>query len=574
MIRFENVRWKNLLSTGNVFTEVNLNRSKTTLIIGHNGAGKSTLLEALCFALYGRPFRDINKPLLINTITNKQLLVEVEFKADGKPFKIIRGMKPNRFEIYVDGKLKNQDDKNVDYQRQLETEVLRMNYKSFKQIVILGSAGYTPFMDLRAPERRIISEDILDIHVFTAMYSLLKKEIEETNDSIRDVLDNLDKNRTALKLSEEHLTSKQDDHDIAMQGIQDSIDSYVKKISDLENDIGALTESQQQLSLSIADQNKVVSTLEQLRNIERNIEDRMMNYRNELRFYTDNHTCPTCSQDIDEEFKEKTVCEHSNQLETLEKGISEVEAKKIDLANRFEQIQKTVTDISEIAFSIRDKNTEIQVINDYIGQLNTQMNVQRTSHNQHKTQQAITNLSRAIFSDEQARGELMKIREVQEYAAVLLKDTGIKARVIKKYIPLINKLINKYLTAMGFYITFELNEQFQETIKSIHKEQYTYNSFSEGEKLRINLAILFAWRDVAKMRNSMSTNLLIMDEIFDSSLDDLGTEDFMKILETVTGDTNVFVISHKATMFDKFRSVIKFEKSKNFSHMVQDGATE
>jgi DNA repair exonuclease SbcCD ATPase subunit len=574
MLRFENVKWKNLLATGNSFTEVNLNRSKTTLIIGHNGAGKSTLLEAMCFVLYGRPFRDIVKPLLVNSITNKQLVVEINFKADGKPFKVIRGMKPTRFEIYRDGKLINQDDKSVDYQKYIETEVLRMNYKSFKQVVILGSAGYTPFMDLKADARRVISEDILDIHVFSSMYSLLKKEIDLTNDQLHDILAGIEKNRNAMQIHENHLNSKQDDYDSVVRELQLSIDDYVAKIEQLENDIAQLSSTQQELTLSIADQNKVVSTLEQVRSIERSIEDRMLQYRNEVRFYADNHSCPTCSQDINEEFKETTIHSHEDQLKTLEAGIVEIDAKREKLEIRFKEIQSIVTQITNLSGDMRDKNVEIQMINSYVGNLNAQMIKHTEQHDQHEAQSTIRMLSRAISNDEAIRKTLMEQREVQEYALVLLKDSGIKAKVIKKYIPVINKLINKYLAAMGFFITFELNEQFQETIKSIHRETFTYNSFSEGEKLRINLAILFAWRDIAKMRNSMSTNLLIMDEIFDSSLDDMGTEEFMKILENVTGDTNVFVISHKATMFDKFRSVIKFEKAKNFSKMVQDGAAE
>lgn len=573
MLRFQKVRWKNLLSTGNTFTEVILDRSKTTLIVGHNGAGKSTLLEALSYALYGKPFRDVTVPLLINTINNKQMVVEIEFKSEGREYKIIRGQKPRRFEIHRNGELVNQDDKNTDYQKWLETEVLRMNHKSFKQIVILGSAGYTPFMELKADHRRVICEDILDIHVFSHMHSLLKKAIEETNDQLRDVIDTIERNKTALGIHQEHLASKRDDYEEIVRHIEQQTNNATQQIATLEAEIMTLTDQREQLTESIADQTKVVATLEQLRQIERSIEERVMNYRREVRFFSDNHVCPTCSQGIDDEFKEKTICDHSQQITTLEAGIEEVDQKKLQLSARFEEIQRTGELLTQLASDIRDRNTRVSFINSQIEQYNHQLARHAEQHDHKKTEEAISIVTRVLENETQARKMLLEQREVQEYGLVLLKDNGIKARVIKKYIPVINKLINMYLAKMGFYVTFELNEQFQETIKTVHKQTFTYNSFSEGEKLRINLAILFAWRDIAKMRNSMSTNLLIMDEIFDSSLDDVGTEDFMKILETVTGDTNVFVISHKATMFDKFRSVIKFEKTKNFSHMIQDGAS-
>lgn len=574
MLRFEKVRWKNLLSTGNAFTEINLNRSKTTLIVGHNGAGKSTLLEALSFGLYGRTFRDIVKPLLVNSINNKHMVVEVEFKAEGKHFKILRGMKPNRFEIYKDGKLINQDDKTTDYQKWLETEVLRMNFKSFKQIVILGSAGYTPFMELKADHRRVICEDILDIHVFSSMFNILKKQIDETNDQLRDVMDTITRNKTALDIHTEHLAGKREDYEGLVQELEGKISEATDKIRTIEVDIKRLSDEQQSLSLSISDQNKVVETLEQLRQIERQIEDRLMIFRKDVNFFSNNHVCPTCSQGIDDEFKETTICKHQQQIVVLEGGINEVDAKKKTLSERFDQIQFVLTQLSNIAIEIRDKNTEITFISREIDGLNHQLARHAEQHDHRKTEDQINIINRVIENEQQTRKLLTEQREVQEYGMVLLKDSGIKARVIKKYIPLINKLINMYLAKMGFYITFELNERFEETIKTVHKQTFTYNSFSEGEKLRINLAILFAWRDIAKVRNSMSTNLLIMDEIFESSLDEVGTEDFMKILESVTGDTNVFVISHRAMMFDKFRSVIKFEKTKNFSHMVKEGASE
>lgn len=570
MIRFEKLRYKNILSVGNVFTEISLDRSKTTLIIGKNGHGKSTMIEALCFALYGRPFRDINKPLLVNSIIGKHLLVEVEFKTDGKAFKIVRGIKPNRFEIYKDGNLINQNDLSVDYQRYLENDVLRMNYKSFRQIVVLGSASYTPFMQLKSPERRIICEDILDIHVFSAMFSVLRKQIEETNDQIRDILDSIERNKLSLGIHEEHLSSKQEDYDQIVGQIQKSIDAYLERIDTLEEEIAGWTSQQNQYSQEIADQNKVATLLEQLRMIERNIEDRVMKYNEEIRFYGANHVCPTCSQDIDDEFKETTICKHTEQIKTLEKGIDEVEGKKLEISAKFDRMTEIANLITDIGNNIRDNNTEISLINGHIHELNDQLAEAQEKHDHKVSQSAISALSRAVKNDEEIRRQLMANREIQEYALVLLKDTGIKARVIKKYIPLINKLINKYLAVMGLFVTFELNEQFQETIRDVHKEQYTYNSFSEGEKMRINLAILFSWRDIAKMRNSMSTNLLIMDETFDSSLDEEGVEELVKILEEITGDTNVFVISHKSLMFDKFRSVIEFKKEKNFSRIVKD----
>jgi DNA repair exonuclease SbcCD ATPase subunit len=570
MILFKTIRWQNFLSTGNQFTEIKLNRSKSTLVVGENGAGKSTMLDALSFALYGKPFRNINKPQLVNSITQKNCLVECEFSIGSKEYKIRRGQRPEVFEIYCNGGLINQSPNIKEYQELLETTILKMNHKSFGQIVVLGSANFIPFMQLPAHTRREVIEDLLDIQIFSVMNSLLKEKVvankneilnsEHEIDLIENKIEMQEKNIKSLKLNNEELIGQK----------QELIDVTKVKISEANVVVANISAQINTLKQTIADKTKVETKKQKVLELEKKLEDRIRAIRKEVKFFEENDNCPTCKQGIHEEFKCEKLNSRNEQLTQVNGGLTELSKEFTILESRLAEISSVNSEIEKLNREITENNNKISSWNESISTLNDEIekirnNTKVIDANNVEIEKLQTELKSKVSSLEGLHQE----KKIQDVASVLLKDSGIKTKIIRQYVPIMNKLINKYLASMDFFVQFELNENFKETIKSRFRDEFSYDSFSEGEKMRIDLSLLFTWRSIAKMRNSASTNLLIMDEVFDSSLDATGTDEFLKILESLTADTNVFIISHKGDqLYDKFHSVIKFVKHQNFSRMV------
>ena len=570
MINFKSIKWKNLLSTGNTFTEILFDKHKTTLIVGENGAGKSTILDALSFGLYGKPFRKVNKNQLINTVNGKGTVVELEFFVGKKQYKIIRGIKPNGFEIYCDNELIDQNADAKEYQEMLETQILKLNQKSFAQIVILGSASFVPFMQLPAPHRREIVEDLLDIQIFSTMNSILKDKIAYNRIKATDADYKIESSADKIEMYKKHIESLKQNNDELIKQKQDRILELNTDIQNANIQIEQINGEVTTLSGSIADQDKVRTRLEKIKDISRQVDHKLKKIKDDAIFFSSHDDCPTCRQGIAHDHKAKIVEKGNTQIVEIESG-------KQKIAEELDSINSRLSAIADISSTISTKNREvsdfliqIRTWSNFVTSINREIedlgkNTKQIDANSEEIKLHKENLRVAIAEKE----ELSKDKQVQEIAAVLLKDTGIKTKIIKQYVPVINKLINKYLAAMDFFVSFELNENFEETIKSRFRDEFTYDSFSEGEKMRIDLALLFAWRAVAKLRNSASTNLLIMDEVFDSSLDSSGTDEFLKILNGLTSDTNTFIISHKGDqLFDKFDHVIKFEKHKNFSYIA------
>jgi DNA repair exonuclease SbcCD ATPase subunit len=562
MIVFRKIRWKNFLSTGNVFTEIDLCSNKTTLIVGENGAGKSTLLDALSFALFNKPFRKVNKPQLMNTINRKDLSVEVEFIVGKSEYKVVRGMKPNVFELYKNGSLLNQDAESRDYQKVLEDQILKVNHKSFCQVVVLGSASFVPFMQLPTGQRREVIEDLLDLQIFTTMNTLLRDKVA-TNTAKLTELDTQTKIlEERIDMMKKHRAQIEENNNRLFVEKQEKIGECKIRIDSIDVEIESINEYAKNLRQSIEDKTKIKEKREKLITLKAQIESKMKSFDKTINFFHDTETCPTCNQGIDHDFKEQTIFNKRAQLQELADGIIKLEEEKAKIEARMQEIMEITEKISEL--NIRwstlnhERSLQDKILHDLERVVETQVFEDKIPETEEELDKAINSYNAEV--DE---------RHVLTAAAAILKDGGIKARIIKQYVPIINKLINKYLSAMDFFVQFELNEQFEETIKSRFRDEFSYASFSEGEKMRINLAILFTWRAVAKMRNSINTNLLIMDEVFDSSLDSGGTEEFMKILTNLTQDTNTFIISHKGDqLFDKFERVIKFEKHKNFSRIA------
>ena len=569
-ITFSKLKWKNFLSTGNVFTEINLKKSNTTLIVGENGSGKSTMLDALSFALYGKPFRKINKPQLMNTINNKNMMVEVEFESSGKQYKIVRGIKPTVFEIYQDGTLVNQNAEMKEYQETLEKHILKLNHKSFSQIVILGSASFTPFMQLPAAHRREVIEDLLDIQIFSTMNTLLKGKIQQTKEELA-MMD------MQIALSEQ----KMDMHKLNIQNLKNNneelIESYNEKIS-IEQDTYSklsiehqtLTDEINRLNETIVDKDKNFSRLRKIQQLYDNLTDKKIKLANDISFYHDNDNCPTCKQNLQVEFKSHKIDEKNEQVNEIDQAFIKLDEERESALARETEINQTQEQINSLTKQVTDMFQKMNICKATIQSLETNIiHIKNQSKKIEEDASVLEELSNEINAKIQQKNEIAEKKTLQDIAASILKDNGIKTKIIKQYIPIMNKLTNKYLASMDFFVNFELNENFEEKIKSRYRDEFSYESFSEGEKLRIDLALLFTWRAIAKLRNSASTNLLIMDEIFDSSLDNSGTDEFLKILQSFTNDTNIFVISHKGdSLYDKFHSVIKFEKKKNFSKIA------
>jgi DNA repair exonuclease SbcCD ATPase subunit len=570
MITFKTISWKNFLSTGNAENKVILNRSTTTLIVGKNGDGKSTILDALCFSLFGKPFRNINKPQLINSINQKNCVVEIEFDIGKTEYRIVRGIKPNVFEIYQDNVLMNQDAAAKDYQKVLEQQILKLNYKTFTQVVILGSASFVPFMQLPSATRREVIEDILDIRVFSTMNTILKQKMQETKDEIAATESKLTLARERVDNQQKTIKILLDNRKEVVSSLQAKIDNNDVSIKATNETIEVLTQDINSLKQSIADRTEILSQIEKAKTIANKKTNKIADLTETVEFFNGNEVCPQCDQGIPHEHKTRIIEEIQRDYEENMKHIEDITAALGKLEERLEQIN-TVQNL------ISDKNIEVSTANQSITFLNTmnqQLMREITETQEDKSnvteekvklkemaQEAITLLDR--------KNTLSTDRYYQEVASNLLRDTGIKTKIIREYLPTMNKLINKYLQSMEFFVHFELDEVFNEIIKSRHRDAFTYASFSEGEKMRIDLAILFTWRQIAKMKNSVNTNLLILDEIFDSSLDVAGTDYFLTLMDAFGENTNVFVISHKGDqLFDKFRSVIKFQKQNDFSVIV------
>ena len=569
MIKFKKIKWKNFLSTGDQWTEINFQKSNTTLIIGSNGAGKSTVLDALTFVLFNKPFRKITKSQLVNTVNEKDCRIEIQFSVGTREYRVVRGIKPSIFEIWVGDNMLNQSAAANDQQKYLESNILKLNYKSFTQIVVLGSSSFIPFMQLSAPNRREVIEDLLDIRIFSAMNSVVKDKLRHLRDDIK-----------ILELRKENLTDKVSMQkkfieEIESRGKQD-IKEKVEKKDKFGSEIITLTTQNESLNDSVSGlnqkQEKVTGaskTLLKLNNLKGKMSNKVSTLTKEHKFFTDNVTCPTCTQNIEESFRLNRIAEVETKAKELQDGYKELQFKikseqerELSFNTLSKEITKLNNDISQnntkisgFQQQITDLESEIQTLTDQLANRNTE---------HEKLTELRENLNTTFDELVEKKEEL----SYKDYVYNLLKDGGVKTKIIKKYLPLINKQVNRYLQMMDFYINFKLNEEFSETVESPIHEDFSYASFSEGEKMRIDLALLFTWREVAAYKNSTNTNLLIMDEVFDSSLDGTGTDEFLKIIRFVIKDANIFVISHKESLLEKFESVIQFEKLKGFSRIL------
>ena len=569
MILFKTIRWKNFLSTGNQHTEIDFTKNRTNLIIGTNGAGKSTVLDALTFALFGKPFRKINKPQLANSVNEKDCRVEVEFTIGNVDWKVIRGIKPAIFEIWRSGSLMDQSAAALDQQKWLEQNVLKMNYKSFTQIVILGSSTFVPFMQLSAAHRREVIEDLLDIKIFSSMNTVIKEKIRQSKEEIK-VLD-LKKQSLAekLKMQEEFI------EELENRG-KDNINNNNRKISDLDKEIEQYlnenTSLEEPLRENITEQDKLIGYADKLRklgNLKGKISQKVSTITKEHKFFTENTVCPTCTQEIEDEFRINKINDAQNKAKELQSGYKELEEAIKEEEQRERQFTALSKEISQLTNGISQNNIKINGLQRQIRNLEHEIQVLTENlanrNSEHEKLESFKDNLKTTYDELASKKDLINY---YDFSYSLLKDGGVKSKIIKKYLPLINQQVNRYLQMMDFYINFTLDEEFNETVQSPIHEDFSYASFSEGEKQRIDLALLFTWREVARFKNSVNTNLMILDEIFDSSLDATGTEEFLKIIRYVVKDANIFVISHKTGLEDKFESVIKFEKVKGFSRMV------
>ena len=568
MIHFKSCEWENFLSTGSDPIKIQLDRTPTTLIVGQNGAGKSTLLDALSFGLFGKPHRDIKKDQMINSINKKRTLVTIEMTIGSHDFKIVRGIKPGKFEIYQNGNLINQASNARDYQRFLEQNILKLNHKSFHQVVVLGSSSFIPFMQLPVWSRRNIIEDLLDINIFSKMNMLLKERNTKIRDELTDVNHQIDITKTKIDSQSKYIKSLQELNDDQIQTKRESIDVHKEEINKLFEQSKELGKN---LTASISAEEKhsgeLVKKMSQLDSYDMNFQNKIKDLVEESRFYEDNDTCPTCDQDIEEELKE-------TKIKSIKAKAKEIQTAKTDLAKNISEIKAEQQDVANSLNSLRQKQGKINSNNDAIALLQKEVDkiqkeinsLQGQTGDVSKAKRELTSLRKNKDKSTELKLGYVEERTYNEVIGEMLKDTGIKTKVIKQYLPVMNRLINQYLQVLDFFVSFHLDENFNETIRSRHRDSFNYASFSEGEKQRIDLALLFTWRQIAKMKNSASSNLLILDETFDSSLDIDGIDNLTKILDTLDDGSNVFIISHKGDVLEnKFRSKIEFFKDKNFS---------
>ena len=567
MIVFKSVQWKNFLSTGNSPNKVLLNKSQTTLIIGKNGEGKSTILDALCFSLFGKPFRNINKGQLVNSINGKGCSVEVEFDINGKEYKIIRGIKPNVFEIWLDGEMINQDAASRDYQKILEQQILKLNYKTFTQVVILGSASFVPFMQLPTTQRREVIEDILDIRIFSTMNQLLKEKVQETKDAITAIENEISTAKTKVDSQTQLIKTITEAKTSAIESIGAKISANSTEILHAEGEIQLIISEIDTLKASINDKETVAEDIDKAKSIRSKLLQKIETCEHNTEFFNEHDVCPSCSQDIAEEYKEGIIKDLNEKMLDNNTKIGELETILTNLNTKLSKINEVVDQITTKNIELSTRNSTITLLNKQVRELEAEtQRVKSDTTNIDEEKGKLKDLAKEAIGKIGQKTQLQEQRNLEDVANILLKDTGIKTAIIREYLPIMNKLINKYLQAMDAYIHFELDEAFNESVKSRFRDDFTYASFSEGEKMRIDLAILFTWRQIAKMKNSVNTNLLLLDEIFDSSLDTAGTDYFLNLMNTLGENSNIFVISHKGDqLFDKFRSVIKFEKRNDFS---------
>lgn len=567
MIHFTKVRWKNFLSTGNAFTEIQLDKSDSTLIVGENGAGKSTMLDAICYGLYGKPFRKVKKDQLINSVNGRDVVIEIEFRTHDHSYLVRRGIKPNLFEIFEDGSLIDQEAAVRDYQEMLEKNILKLSMKSFTQIVILGSSSFVPFMQLTTNVRREVIEDLLDIRVFSSMALLLKdrvatnrEEYKFNEQAIRYAQDAIKTQEKLRAEIDEQREIKIRDYNVSIARNEENLNVCNSRIEEYQEEINNLLEQ-------CADYDAIVGRIHKIVSLEQNLESKKSNANKSIKFFTENNECPTCAQLIEETIRKSKIDEKKSSIEEIKEALTRLEDEHRKAEHRHSEIRGIQADIRRLQAetnrfqsSIESYQKEIAIWNKEIANLNkTQGTFTESAILSSKLE-----LDKALSSKEQ----ILTDKEMFELATVILRDSGIKSRIIKQYIPVINTLVNKYLAAMDFFVKFELNEQFEEKILSRHRDDFTYESFSEGEKMRIDLSLLFTWRAIARMKNSASTNLLILDEVFDASLDANGCDEFLKLIHDME-DTNIFVISHKGDVLnDKFSNVLRFAKQKNFSRIV------
>lgn len=567
MIEFTKLRYKNVLSCGNTFIEIDLNSVKKTIIFGRNGFGKSSMIDALTFALYGKPFRKINKSNLVNSINKSELVTEIEFNIGSNFFRIIRGIKPNIFEIYCNDVLVQQDAKVKDYQDHLERYILKMNYKSFTQVVILGSARYTPFMQLPASDRRSVIEDLLDIQIFSNMNAIVKDKLSLLKDSIKDCKYNIELYKDRIEIQKSNIKqNKKDSEDVILKK-KETIANTFSEIELFQKDLQSLLDENQSLSTVILDSDSIKSKKDNLAIINDRLKNNKLKYEKENSFYGSNDNCPTCKQSIDSNFKSTAIENNNIKLKELRDGeiklanvLSNITKRlyEIDSVNR--NISKNTIEISKINASIASAQKYIKIISNELQELNNK----NTEESDNNIQSLIESLDVYVKNYEEYINEKM----YYDFICIMLKDGGIKTRIIKQYLPILNKYINEYLNQLDFFVNFNIDENFDEVIKSRHRDEFKYSNFSEGEKMRLDLAVLFSFRQLARLKNSVNTNLLILDEVMDSSLDANGTDVFMDLISSTDKNTNIFVISHKTDQLsDKFDRTLQFDKVKNFSRM-------
>ena len=575
MITFQKIRWKNFLSTGDQWTEIHLNKSSTTLVIGTNGAGKSTMLDALCFALFNKPYRKINKPQLVNSSNEKGCLVEVEFSVGPRNYLIRRGIKPNVFDIIVDGEMKNKEADDRANQKIVEEQILKLNYKSFTQIVILGSSNFVPFMQLTQAHRREVIEDLLDIRIFSAMNNLLKEEIRQSREVIKNLTLKKNTIKDKISMQEGFIEDLENRHKDKIEENENKIEKLISDALETDQQNKVIADEIKEKEKELSSYETATEQLRKLGSLKGKISQRVTTITKEHKFFSQNTVCPTCTQSIEEDFRLNKISDAQDKAKELQEGFLKLE-ESIRLEEDRERHFKTLTkEITELTHGISQNNVRIAGFNRQVRDLQHEVQTLTSQlqdrNSEHEKLDGFKNDLQVVFGKLAEKNEEVKYND---FAYSLLKDGGVKSKIIKKYLPLINKQVNRYLQMMDFYINFHLDEEFGETIQSPVHDKFTYSSFSEGEKMRIDLALLFAWREVARFKNSANTNLLILDEVFDSSLDTVGTDEFTKIIRFVIQDANTFVISHKADMLDKFNNVIEFSKKGGFSYMSQKSVVE
>lgn len=570
MIIFEKIRFKNFLSYGNSWTEINLNGAQDTLIVGENGAGKSTFLDALSYALYMKPFRKVNNPQLVNSINKKHLAVEVEFRVGSNSYKVCRGHAPRYFEVHQNGQMLNQDSHTKDYQKILEQNILKMNYKSFTQIVVLGSRNFVPFMQLSTADRRSVIEDLLDIQIFSTMATLLKDKVSDNKTKLQAVEYEINLIEEKIRMEEQYIEQMKQDKGAERAKLQATINDKQVDIQTLQSAVESLQAQVDSAFTEIKDIDKLKNRSAKYIQLETAITQKLDSIKKRKQFFIDNDDCPTCEQSIDEAIKEREITRADTSVNETEEGLAQLESQISELSSTLLVYRSVQEKIDSLNTEIQSNQNKQAGINNFLSEVRSHID-ELDQAKDSKDQTAINSetLEADLAQTQLKRVDTRRQQVVLNTATTLLRDTGIKARIIKQYVPVMNKLINKYLAALEFFVDFHLDEDFKETIRSRHRDDFGYASFSEGEKMRIDLALLFTWRAIAKLKNSASTNLLIMDEVFDSSLDASGTDEFLKIIKELTSDTNIIIISHKTDqLLDKFTNIIRFEKHKNFSRIA------